>query len=95
MGCVQECVGDWAKNGDQCYSWSTDTKTWDEAEQFCKEKGGGHLASVTSKATNDYIAAELKLRDHELWIGGSDKKSEGTWTWSVDRVVGASKFQIA
>ena len=45
-------------------------------------KGGGHLSSVTSEATNGYIEAELKLRDHELWIGGSDKESGGTWKWS-------------
>ena len=72
---------DWQKNGNHCYYWSRDTKTWDEAEAFCKEEGG-HLASVTSKAINDYIAEGLKQKDHFIWIGGSDKESEGTWKWS-------------
>ena len=54
---------------------------WDKAEEFCRTKGA-HLASVTSKATNDYIEAELNQRDHHIFIGGSDKESEGTWKWS-------------
>ena len=55
------------------------SKTWDQSEEFCKGKGA-HLASVTSKATDDYIAAESK--DKYTWIGGSDKESEGDWKWS-------------
>ena len=79
--CVEQCEQEWEENGDHCYYWSKDTKTWVEAEQFCKGEGG-HLASVTSKAINDYIAAGLKQKDHFLWIGGSDKESEGIWKWS-------------
>ena len=80
--CAQSCEENWDKNGNQCYYWSTNTKTWDDAEDFCKEEGA-NLASVTSKATNDYIAAGLKKhKDHFLWIGGSDKESEGDWKWS-------------
>ena len=79
---MQECEQDWEENGDHCYYWSTDTKTWDDAEEFCKEEGA-HLASVISKDINYYIAAGLKKqKDHFLWIGGSDKESEGNWKWS-------------
>ena len=79
--CGQSCEENWEKNGNHCFYWSTDTKTWDEAEEFCREEGA-HLASVTSKAINDYIAAGLQQKDHFLWIGGSDKESEGNWKWS-------------
>ena len=75
------CEQDWEENGNHCYFWSTESKSWDEAEQFCKEEGG-HLASVTSNATDDYIEAKLKERDHNLWIGGSDRASEGDWKWT-------------
>ena len=80
-GCAQECKPGWEENGDHCFYWSTEIMAWDKAEEFCRTKGA-HLASVTSKATNDYIEAELKQRDHHLLIGGSDKESEGTWKWS-------------
>ena len=76
--CVEQCEQEWEENGDHCYYWSKDTKTWVEAEQFCKGEGG-HRASVTSAATHGYIAAQLK---HFLWIGGSDRESEGDWKWS-------------
>ena len=77
--CERECEEGWEKNGNHCYFWSTVSKTWDESEEICKGKGA-HLASVTSKATDDYITAES--RDKFTWIGGSDKESEGTWKWS-------------
>ena len=31
---------------------------------------------------DDYIVAKLKQRNHNIWIGGSDKNSEGLWRWS-------------
>ena len=36
--------------------------TWDEAEGNCKERFGGHLATVTSKPMNDYIADQYLKR---------------------------------
>merc|ERR1712037_148526 len=79
-GCAEECKPDCEENGDHCYYWSTVSKNWDEAEEFCKGEGA-HLASVTSEA-NEYIEAELKQGNRHLLIGGSDKESEGTWKWS-------------
>jgi len=56
--------------------------SWTEAENFCRNKSG-HLASVTSNTTNDYI---VKGRDSRaishLWIGGSDLEVEGSWKWA-------------
>ena len=55
---------------------------WDDAEGFCKNEGG-HLASVTSEATNEYIHYEKRKRGiSRLWIGGTDKEKEGVWKWS-------------
>ena len=46
--------------------------SWYDAEDFCRNKSG-YLASVTSKATNDYVEEGKKQRDmNRLWIGGSD-----------------------
>ena len=56
--------------------------TWPDAEDYCK-KESGHLASVTSNATNDYVVDGKKKRDiNRLWIGGSDSEAEGTLRWA-------------
>ena len=90
--CVEECPGEeidlgleaWEKFGDQCFLWSKKSaaKNWTEAEDFCKLEGG-HLVSVTSKAINEYILeGKNKRKIFSLWVGGTDKKEEGFWTWT-------------
>ena len=70
------------KNGDHCYYWSMETANWTHAEDFCRS-GGGHLASVTSDAINEFILNELsKRRNTMLWIGASDKREQGAWKWT-------------
>ncbi|MCD8018267.1 MAG: fibronectin type III domain-containing protein [Clostridiales bacterium] len=54
--------------------------TWSEAEEYC-ESLGGHLMTVTSA---DEQALLVKLggeKGHNYWLGGTDKKVEGTWEW--------------
>ena len=75
------CGNDWEKHGDRCYLWGEEKMSWDDAEAFCRKKGG-HLASVTSEEINAYVAQEKKQRNMVLWIGGSDKTVEGAWKWS-------------
>ena len=56
--------------------------SWTEAEDYCRNKSG-HLASVTSNTTNDYIVGEKNKRGlNRLWIGGSDLENEGSWKWA-------------
>merc|ERR1712013_728768 len=58
-GCVASCGQGWEKNGDHCYFWSTAKKNWNDAEAFCK-KEGGHLASVNSNVTNNFIVEGMR-----------------------------------
>ena len=51
---------------------------WTEAEIHCQGEGG-HLASVHSAEENNFLSG---LDPNELWLGGTDSTSEGTWTWS-------------
>ena len=51
--------------------------SWDDAEGFC-QAAGGHLASVGSSATKDYLTKGMTERGHdEAWFGGSDREEEG------------------
>ena len=79
---MKACQKDWEGNGDRCFLWSDKKSNWNDAEEFCK-KNGGHLASVTSEAVDEYIAGEKEKRGlQNLWIGGSDKEKQGVWTWT-------------
>ena len=85
--CVESCKEHWpwqVKNGDHCYYWSTFKASWTHADQYCSSRsGGGHLASVTSNATNEFILSEISKRDiTRLWIGGTSKREEGAWNWT-------------
>ena len=83
-GCLTGCQENWEEHDGHCYLWGDldMTKSWYEAEEFCR-KEGGHLASVTSEAINEYIFEGKRSKDiSNIWLGGSDKEEEGVWKWS-------------
>ena len=74
--CVVSCPSGWEREGDRCFFWSNEVKTWFEAEETCQKRYGGHLASVTSQSVHEYMVSKKK----QVWIGGTDIHSE--WVWS-------------
>jgi hypothetical protein len=56
--------------------------TWEQAKTKC-ESLGAHLATVTSKAENDFLLNNIIAISGTLrgWLGGTDADSEGTWRW--------------
>jgi hypothetical protein len=42
---------------------------------------GGHLATITSLAENQFIFNELGIGTLPYWLGGSDFNEEGIWEW--------------
>ena len=81
---LEQCTCDqgWDAFGDHCYFYGTDTKSWNDAEEFCQEEGG-HLASVNTPAIQDYVVDELKSRGlNSAWFGGNDIEEEGVWKWT-------------
>ena len=78
--CVEACEGGWEKNGDHCYFLSTEKKNWFAAEIFCQGEGG-HLASVHSHATNDFVWERMNRKGLEfMWIGGIREENVFKWT---------------
>ena len=59
---------------------SDDLRSWFEAEEICREREGGHLASITSKAENTFVNEKILLLGHlpdevqELWLGAIDER---------------------
>lgn len=61
-----------------------DGTTWTASEALAQALGG-HLVSIGDQAEQDFVAAnfgQLGGTDRRLWIGFTDRKSEGLWTWS-------------
>jgi len=76
---------------------------WQNAEDKCVELGG-HLASITSQAENDKVAAVCATATcpecqgsppHECWIGGAKDESDlssGAWEWTDGTLVSFTNF---
>ena len=84
----RSCEEGWEENGKHCFYWSTENKTSNDAEDFCWNRSG-HLASVTTNYTNNYIKNKLGLMrtlkltlTNALWIGGTDEEEEEVWKWT-------------
>ncbi len=67
--------------------------TWADAkiaaEARSKNGASGYLATVTSQAESDYIAAHLSAYSWG-WIGASDAGTEGDWKWVTGPESGTS-----
>ncbi|XP_059842842.1 echinoidin-like [Hypanus sabinus] len=69
-----------------CYRFFSDKKTWEAAENFCKQlPHSGHLPSVFSNIHNNFISDVVSAVDESkpwTWIGLNDRSQEGPFTWS-------------
>jgi len=55
--------------------------TWYEAKAYC-ESVGGHLATITSQAEQDYIEGLLVGYNRNVyWLGGTNRTQSGQWEW--------------
>jgi len=79
------------------YTNTTDFVPWNVARDNAEaaELNGvpevtGHLATITSQAENDVVAALLTATS---WLGGSDDEVEGVWRWVVGPEAGQQFWQ--
>ncbi|WP_320045174.1 lectin-like protein [uncultured Desulfobacter sp.] len=60
------------------------TVNWDSANILAESSSynglDGHLVTVTSDSEWTFIKSLTDYRDN-LWLGGTDSVTEGTWTW--------------
>ncbi|KAI8488645.1 Collectin-11 [Branchiostoma belcheri] len=68
-----------------CYKFSpkSDFKIYADARSSC-QADGGHLAMPKDKATNDFLAKQIRARDYifdHAWFGLTDQVQERTWVW--------------
>lgn len=53
--------------------------TWYSAKELC-ENMGGHLATITDAKEQAFLC-NLCKGDTNVWIGATDRETEGTWQW--------------
>ena len=86
---MEACDEGWEKHGDHCYYWVAEKMNWTRAEDFC-QKEEGHLASVSSNETMDFVTAGSASRGlKNVWLGGNDIEEEGVWKWTA--LLGSSR----
>ena len=74
------CPNGWTIWNSQCYKLFHEEVSWEAAELKCIQLGA-HLTSILSAAENEFVS-NLISDTRLIWIGGSDKDKEGTWTWT-------------
>ena len=60
-------------------------KGWHEARDYCAALGG-HLVTIQVPSENKFVY-DLVVSgntDFGTWLGGTDEKNEGTWTWVTE-----------
>ena len=66
------------------YTLMNEALSWSDANAACLAKGL-HLASVLSATENALLVTAAAGND--VWIGGTDAASEGTWKWIASGAV--------
>ena len=79
------CTGSYTYlNGEFCYAFVKETKTWADAQTVCKAIGG-YLVEIKTEAQNRYV--ESIMFEHpaqqDIWLGATDLVSEGDWFWAT------------
>jgi len=76
---------DWIPVNDRCYLVSPTKMNWQQAQQFCEEKGG-YLTEIMSKTKQTDVEAAFGFlaafgNNLAYWIGLSDVAMEGKFVW--------------
>uniref|UniRef100_A0A8B9FP93 C-type lectin domain-containing protein n=1 Tax=Amazona collaria TaxID=241587 RepID=A0A8B9FP93_9PSIT len=73
------CPDGWLQFARTCYFFSSATKSWWEAKEFCGHLNGS-LATVSSEQEDIFLANHI-LENRVFWLGLTDSDREGHWQW--------------
>ncbi|XP_026210251.1 C-type mannose receptor 2, partial [Anabas testudineus] len=78
--CVQcQCQSGWREYENKCYFFSTDNKSWMEANAFCLGQNS-NLMSIQD--IHERLWVRTQINKEIYWIGLNDQFVEGIWEWS-------------
>ena len=68
---------------------------WNRAQSICALYGG-HLVTITGQEENDFVFDLLKREgysaDYSVFLGATDRDSEGNWKWVTGETFGYKNF---
>ena len=78
----EKCDAGWFQVGNVCFKQFTDSKSWPEARQICKENSA-ELASIPDEETQSMVWSEIEYQTPGLfWTGGFKNLFDDEWEWS-------------
>ncbi|XP_074786225.1 C-type lectin domain family 17, member A-like [Athene noctua] len=83
-----KCPAGWEQFAKTCYYFSSNTKTWLGAKEFCANYNA-HLAVVNSEQENKFLANHV-MDNRVFWLGLTDMHTEGSWQWVDSRSLSLS-----
>ncbi|XP_005917437.1 macrophage mannose receptor 1 [Haplochromis burtoni] len=78
-GAHSQCQSGWREYENKCYFFSTDTKSWLEANEFCLEHNS-NLMSIQD--IHERLWVRTQISSEIYWFGLNDRTVEGVWEWS-------------
>ncbi|XP_028282423.1 CD209 antigen-like protein E [Parambassis ranga] len=70
----------WVLFQNRFYYISSDTKSWHDSKADCVQKGAD-LVIINSKEEQVSLRNFLRKFKKRVWIGLTDKETEGVWKW--------------
>lgn len=65
-----------------CFKYIATNKSWSDANKFCHDMNGGHLAIVDSASIFDKIKSMAIQRNTKyMWLGANDNDHNGVYQW--------------
>ncbi|XP_036973174.1 macrophage mannose receptor 1 [Acanthopagrus latus] len=74
-----QCHQGWREFEGKCYYFSTDAKSWNDANAFCMTQRSS-LMSIQDVHERQWVSTQLNSDIY--WIGLNDHVVEGVWEWS-------------
>ncbi|XP_041666073.1 macrophage mannose receptor 1 [Cheilinus undulatus] len=74
-----QCQQGWREYENKCYFFSSDTKTWLDAQAFCLEQNS-NLMSIQD--IHERLWIRTQISSDIYWIGLNDRAVEGVWEWA-------------
>ncbi|KAM6330426.1 hepatic lectin-like [Alca torda] len=75
----KKCSAGWKIFEKSCYSFSTETMSWSDAQEICTDQGA-HLVIINSEMEQNFL--KDNIRSGTYWLGVTDQLVEGTWVWT-------------
>ncbi|XP_061616227.1 immune-related, lectin-like receptor 4 isoform X2 [Phyllopteryx taeniolatus] len=81
----RSCDSGWELDGESCYLFTTNQRTWEQSRRFCQLRNG-NLVKIDSRDEQSFVERRLRdkmsFQEDKFWIGLTDSKQEGRWLWA-------------